>query len=238
MNYFTDLFSPETYEAFSRSDRNIPGFRMRQLPWAKRVHAGDQLVCYMTKLSRWIGVLEVLDDCFVDESPLFYPEDDPFVVRFKVRTAVWLPLGKTVPIHDRRVWESLSFTGDADPASSTWTGKVRTSLNRFSDEDGRFLAELLSSQQDGGADYPVNSERFRSLVTQRIRRSDKVVAVTVPQDDAERMPQQNEKDQSIRESSQMQALLAMCGEKMGFRFGCRRMIGPLFSRPGNLKTAA
>ena len=90
MAYFLDLFSPETYEAFVRSDRSISGFRMRQRNVARRVKPGDRLVCYMTRLSRWIGLLEVLDGPSVDETPIFYPENDPFVVRFRVRPLVWL----------------------------------------------------------------------------------------------------------------------------------------------------
>ncbi len=30
MAYYIDLFSPETYEAFSKSNQNISGFRLRQ----------------------------------------------------------------------------------------------------------------------------------------------------------------------------------------------------------------
>lgn len=59
MAYYLDLFSPETYEAFTRSDQSISGFRTRQENAASRISIGDKLICYMTKLSRWIGVLEV-----------------------------------------------------------------------------------------------------------------------------------------------------------------------------------
>jgi hypothetical protein len=59
MAYYLDLFSPETYEAFGNSSKTISGFRMRQLNAAKGIHPGDKLICYMTKLSRWFGVLEV-----------------------------------------------------------------------------------------------------------------------------------------------------------------------------------
>lgn len=61
MAYFTDLFSPETFEAFAKSDRTISGFRERQRTSAERLHAGDQLLCYVTRVSRWAGILEVID---------------------------------------------------------------------------------------------------------------------------------------------------------------------------------
>jgi hypothetical protein len=50
MAYYLDLFSPETYEAFGKSDRSVSGFRMRQLKSAQRIQPGDKFLCYMTKL--------------------------------------------------------------------------------------------------------------------------------------------------------------------------------------------
>src|SRR5215831_548537 len=124
MTFYTNLFSPDTFETFSRSARDVSGFSKHQLAWARRIHSGDRFLCYMTKLSGWVGVLEVLSDCYIDESPLFYPEDDPYVVRFKVRPSVWLPKEKAVPIHEKHVWDALSFTRGCDPNSPVWTGKV------------------------------------------------------------------------------------------------------------------
>ena len=49
---------------------------------------GDRLLCYMTKLSRWIGILEVASEVFQDDTPIFYEKDDPFVARFKVKPLV------------------------------------------------------------------------------------------------------------------------------------------------------
>ncbi len=40
MNYWTDLFTPETYEAFSCSDRSVSGFRETQRAMAERVRVG------------------------------------------------------------------------------------------------------------------------------------------------------------------------------------------------------
>ena len=85
MKYWTDLFTPETYEAFTNSDRTISGFRESQRSMAGTVNVGDRFICYMVTLSRWIGVLEVVEEPFIDRTPISYPENDPFVVRFKVK---------------------------------------------------------------------------------------------------------------------------------------------------------
>jgi hypothetical protein len=64
----------------------------------------------MTRLSRWVGLLDILEGPFDDHTPIFYPADDPFTLRFHVKPVVWLPLEKTTPIHADAVWNGLSFT--------------------------------------------------------------------------------------------------------------------------------
>ena len=131
MAYYLDLFSPETYKAFSNSARNVSGFRERQEGMADKIKPGDKLLCYMTKLSRWFGVLEVASEHFRDDTPIFYPADDPFIIRFKVNPLVWLPKELSVPIHESKVWISyrsqgdLSRTAHSGPANS---GTVSTRL--------------------------------------------------------------------------------------------------------------
>ncbi|WP_299426700.1 EVE domain-containing protein, partial [uncultured Meiothermus sp.] len=128
MAYFLNLFSPETYEAFTESSQTVSGFRPRQRNAVGRIQIGDKLICYMTKLSRWVGLFEVLSEHFIDNTPIFQTENDPFVIRFKVRPLIWLPKEHGVPIHEDDIWKGLSFTKDLDKNSITWTGKVRSSL--------------------------------------------------------------------------------------------------------------
>lgn len=214
MAYYTDLFSPDTYEAFTQSDQSISGFRPRQKNAASKIKPGDKLVCYVTKISRWVGILEVTSECFESDTPLFYSEDDPFVIRFRVKPLVWLPKEKAVPIHENRVWEALSFTQSHEKNSSHWTGKMRNSLNLLSMEDGQFLEELLERQEIDGHIYELDEAQYRKLVGQRIRREDKMVSVSVPQEDE--LEKEVRDAQTIRESYQIQALLARIGEAMEF----------------------
>ena len=127
MAYYIDLFSPETYQAFSNSARDISGFRDRHKSIAARIKPGDRLVCYVTRLSRWVGLLEVIEGPFVDHSPVFVAENDPFVVRFRVRAVTWLELEQAIPIHEEEIWQHLSFTKSLPEGSLAWTGKVRGS---------------------------------------------------------------------------------------------------------------
>jgi hypothetical protein len=215
MAYFIDLFSPETYEAFARSSRDISGFRLRHKNIAERVKPGDVFVCYLTRLSRWFGLLEVIGGPFIDDKPLFVPESDPFVVRFRVQTSVWLDIDKSIPIHDELIWAGLSFTSGLQTGSIGWTGKVRGSLVRLDDQDGRFLAEQLSAQARRGEAYPISEQDARKLATHTVNRPDKVVTVSVPDDSGAIEMAQVGLDVESRESIRIQALIATIGARMG-----------------------
>lgn len=218
VKYFITLFSPETYEAFSRSDRSVSGHRSRHRNMASRVQPGDRLVCYLTKLSRWVGILEVLGEPYEDDTPIFCEGDDPFVIRFRVRPLIWLPKEQAVPIHDQRVWNTLSFTRGLDPKSYSWTGKLRGSLVRLEDDDGEFLERFLLEQSRVREVFPIDEHQYAKLVRPTVRRTDKVVTVSVPDSaeagDEEPLPVPVKE---IRESRRIQALLADIGTKMGMK---------------------
>lgn len=214
MNYYTNLFSPLTYQAFSQSNQSISGFRERQQNKAQQIQPGDRLVCYMTKLSRWVGLFEVEEGPFFDETPVFYPEDDPFVVRFRIRPIVWLEKEHAIPIHEDFVWNTLSFTREHDQRSSAWTGKLRSSLNQLEPEDAAFLEEILLQQAQNPRVYPLSPSDIKKFEKHQVRRVDKLVPVSVPDKDEDEPPVEIHRDDEVRESIQVQALLAIIGARM------------------------
>lgn len=209
MKYFLNVFSPLTYEKFSNSAKDVAGFSERHRKAAGRVNIGDKLLCYMTKLSRWVGVLEVQSEPFTDNTPRFVEADDPYVLRFQVRPIVWLPKDQTVPIREGDVWGSLSFTKDVSSETPYWTGKLRTPLIEIDQADGSFLERRLLAQVEGGKSFPIPNKEWEKHCGLQVRREDKVVQVVVPEpeDDAP----------TIRESTQIQATLAQIGSAMSMR---------------------
>lgn len=215
MAYYIDLFSPETHEAFTRSTQGISGFRMRHKGMAERIKAGDVFACYVTRVSRWCGLLEIIEGPFIDSSPIFVTEDDPFVVRFKVHPKVWLPIDQSLPIHDDKVWNGLSFTRTLEKGSIAWTGKVRGSLVRLDDKDGKFLAEALSAQAKLPQTYALDEVERKKLTIHTVNRQDKVVTVSVPEDTAPTEEVSAPQEAAARESIQVQSLIAQIGARMG-----------------------
>jgi hypothetical protein len=216
MNYYLDLFSPETYEAFTKSDRTTSGFRERHRQVAQRLKVGDRFLCYVTKIMRWVGVLEVCSPPFEDSSPIFYAEDDPFKVRFKVKPIVWLDLEYAIPIYEDSIWNELSFTCGQVKGTPTWTGKIRSSLAQFEAHDAELLENLLLNQAKLSVLYPLAENDRKKLAIHTVRRLDKDVAVIVPEEtisDSEDPTHPTE----IRESIKIQALLAEIGSLMGMK---------------------
>ena len=212
MNYYTDLFSPETYLAFTNSDRSISGFRRRQKSYVDRLEIGDNLICYVTRISRWIGVLQVESKCFEDNTPIFTTENDPFIMRVKVNPLVWLTLENALPIHEIKIWKFLSFTNNLPPNSIKWTGMMRNSLNRLAESDWEFLKRTLLSQSNLPMTYALTEEDSKKIKGTRVRTKDKEVDVVVPEDEVI-----EEEDSETPESIKIQALISEIGERMGLK---------------------
>jgi hypothetical protein len=215
MKYALNVFSPETHPKFTASDRTVAGFRVRHRQAAERLSPGDLIVCYLTRLSRWVGVLEIVGAPFDDVTPLFVEQDDPFTVRIKVKPLVWLPPEHGIPIHDEAVWSKLSFTKAHSQASTNWTGAVRTALAPLTAVDGELLQKLLRAQAAKPRQYPLEPGEAKLFETNTVRRAEGSIAVSVPDNQPE--PQAAPAPAGVRESIKVQALLAQIGARMGLK---------------------
>ncbi|MBO0937909.1 hypothetical protein J2I47_15230 [Fibrella sp. HMF5335] len=217
MAYYIDLFSPETYAAFTISDQSVSGFRERQRSIATNVKVGDKLICYVTKLSRWVGVLDIKSSFFIDDSPIFTPVNDPFIVRFNVGPTVWLPLDKSPPIEADICWNHLSFTKKLPKKSLAWTGMVRGSLRKIDDKDGQYLEKLLIGQPANTVTYPLSERDNKVLKTPTVKTQDnKQVTVSIP-DNEVALLNTSQQQNTQRDSIRIQALLAEIGERMNLK---------------------
>ena len=96
---------------------------------------------------------------FKENTPIFYPTDDPFVVRFKVEPLAWLAKEKAIPIRDDRVWNTLSFTRGREKELSQWTSTLRTSLKQLDDSDARFIEEFVFLQANNGQVFEIDKQK-------------------------------------------------------------------------------
>ncbi len=214
-----DIYTPETWDAFRKSGATITGFRERHRGLAtERIQPGSIFLCYLTRLSRWCGVLEAEAESYFDTSPI-RPELDAFPVRCKVKPIVLLEPESAIPIQDDEVWKALTITNQYEREHPYWTGFFRSSLNSFGEEDGIYLVNLLKQQESNPKIYQFTDKDRRQLSSKRkVRTLAGEVEVEVPdQDDGEDLLDTNSvPEPAARESILYQAKVACVGAQMGF----------------------
>jgi hypothetical protein len=224
VSYYTDLFTPETWSAFRAHGASVAGFPKRQRNAAEALHPGDVLCCYMTKLSRWCGLLEVSSAVYEDTTPLF-TDPDPFVVRLNVNPLLVLDPEQSIPIADPSLWPNLSFTRELAVQVFGWAqfAGMRSSLRRLLPPDADLLMRALREQERNPRLYPL-SRREQQLIQRQVRGTERAVLVAVPEDEpaennehAAEPPDPIVAEPDVRQSLQVQAQLARIGVDMGFR---------------------
>lgn len=215
MRYFIDLFSPETFKYFLKSEKNISGFGKRQENIAKTIKKGDIFICYLTKVSRFCGILEVQEKYFVDSTPIFTENNDPYIIRFKVKPLVLLDLEKSIPVFENIIWDKLIFT-----QKKMWTSMIRSSLRELEQEDGKLLYSTLKLQSTESAKiYPLSEADHKKIKTSHytVKSNEKVISVSVPDNDNISENNNYPLNNEVRESIKIQAELARIGDVMGMK---------------------
>lgn len=137
-NYWLDLFTGRTWEEFKKHGAKVTGFRSTRCQRVKDIQPGDYLLCYLTGLSRFVGVLEVKSRYYEDNTPIW--EDAIFPLRFDVELLYELTPGTAVPILNLKNKLSI-FKNMSSPHA--WTGFFRGSPARFDPDDGRIIVEAI-----------------------------------------------------------------------------------------------
>lgn len=124
MRYYLHLFSPETAKAFTDSSQEVSGFRISRRTYVEnqKIGPGDKFICYVTRIQRFVGVLEVQSNYYIDKKPIFTSENDPFILRFKVKPLVWLPLEKSIPIYFEEY--GITFSSQKDLQKTILSGPI------------------------------------------------------------------------------------------------------------------
>lgn len=232
--YWLDLFTGKTWEEFLQGGANISGFRERRRKTAQQIHPGDYLICYLTGLSRFVGVLEVKSECYVDHSPIWTDEEFPY--RFQVKLVHKLNAQTAVPIFNLRDQLTL-FRG---LKSKAWSGFFRGSPALFDEQDAKIIIEAVKQAENN----PVIREYDEKKYWRRPRtfESAKVGVVTVPDDgpEEEAVPEKKQKGTATHE--EIQWLLLKLGSDMGLDVWVarndknREYAGNAFQKLTNLRT--
>ena len=205
--YWLDLFTGKTWEEFLKSGANVSGFRERRRKTAAGIHPGDYLICYLTGVSRLIGVLEVKSELYFDKTPIWEGEDFP--CRFKVELVYQLKPKTAIPILELRGKLSL-FHGLK--STNAWSGFFRGSPARFKPRDGETMVEAIKDSVANpiGRDYD-EKKYWRHPKTYE----SKVGVVTIPEKATDEEVETNEPLEGITTHEEIQWMLLKLGSDLG-----------------------
>jgi predicted RNA-binding protein len=87
-----------TWREFVNAGAEVSGFRERRWITVQKIKEGDYFLCYLTGISRWIGVLEVISKSYRDSTPIW--KDEIFPCRVKVKVVAQLTPETAVPVSE------------------------------------------------------------------------------------------------------------------------------------------
>lgn len=153
--YWLDLFTDQTWKEFLQAGGNVSGFSEHRWSIVRRIRPNDYLLCYLTGVSRWIGVLEVLGEPFQDNTRLW--QDWVFPSRLPVSVVAALEVETAVPVVD--MWDTLSIFKDLKNPNR-WSGPFRSSPAKWKREDGDAVVGVILEAEHNPVKRPVDPKKL------------------------------------------------------------------------------
>lgn len=131
-SYWLDLFTGRTWRNFIGSGAEISGFRERRWNTVQKIKPGDILLAYLTGVSRFIGLLEVISEPYKDDAPIW--KDEVFPCRIRVKPIITLEPETAIPVHSLK--DKLSIFQNL-VSLNAWTGWFRGSPYKWNNADAQ-----------------------------------------------------------------------------------------------------
>lgn len=132
------LFNPTTWSEFVEAGATVMGFPETRKRVVQRIKPGDRLYAYMTKVSRWVAVLEVTSDPYVATEPTIWKQG-AFPCRVKVRVVAEVPVEQGVPVlslsKDLRLFDNMK--------TPNWGLLFRVAPRELHREDGERITQAI-----------------------------------------------------------------------------------------------
>lgn len=138
--YYLALFNEETWNEFLDNGSSIYGTNLNKQRRMETINVGDFLICYVTKLSRFVGLLKINSKAYLDNSRIW--KNDIYPVRTSVHPIYVLKVDNGIPISELK--EDLEiFTNLKN--SKGWGGFFINSLNTFKEHDAEIIINKLKT---------------------------------------------------------------------------------------------
>lgn len=151
--YWLALFNQATWRTFLEHGARVAGFREHHRPRLQTIRDGDYLICYLTGLSRWIGLLAVTGRPYLDTAPIWL--EAPLPARLPVKPVVLLAPETAVPFEELRTQLGLD-------QQTFWTAPLRRAATRWPRTHGEVVAEALLDAQLHPVVRPIDQRHYGS----------------------------------------------------------------------------
>lgn len=155
--YWLDLFTPKTWEEAHRRNFEISGFREKRWSITQKIKPGDLLICYITEISRFAGILMVISKPYKDEKKAKEIWKEAFFpCLMNVKPVITLDFLHSIPA--KEIIPKLTI-------AKKWGGIRRGSPNRINKEDGDKIREILQESKKENREYPLAEQVIKYTST-------------------------------------------------------------------------
>jgi hypothetical protein len=137
-NYWVQVFSVDTWNEFVNAGARTSGFRLSRWGHLQKVRPGDYLLCYLSRVSCWVGILEAQSNGYLDNTTRIW-KAEIYPCRLDVRLLQSLPIEKAVPI--RELADRLSIF-----KRPRWNFYLIGSPTKWKEEDARAVIEAIKQR--------------------------------------------------------------------------------------------
>jgi hypothetical protein len=138
------LYTPRSWAEFCANGASVAGFNEHNWKTANKLAINDHLLCYVTGVKRWVGLLTVNSLAFRGSTRIW--SSDLYPCRIQVNPIIILKVENGVPMDE--VWNRF-----ANPNS--WWGYIRRSPGRLPDSDAVLIEKALEEAKTRPVNRPV-----------------------------------------------------------------------------------
>lgn len=136
--YYLAIFNKETWNEFLEKGSSIYGTTIKRQKRMESTNPGDFLICYVTGLSRFVGLLEITSKAYLDDKCIW--KNDIYPIRVNVN-----------PVYILKAENGILFSELSEEHGAfekyknirSWIGFIRTSLNTVTDYDAKITIEAF-----------------------------------------------------------------------------------------------
>lgn len=190
------------------------GFRESQKKRAESVKPGDRFICYVTGLSRFIGILEATSGSLWETTPIW--ASSTFPVRFRVKPIVVVPFENAIPPIELKD-QLKAFEGKPGVNNFGWL--FQGSLRKWAKQDGDLILGELHREAKHPTHRPFDQKKifkptaYSTLTTAKTPKGDVTVPVSEEPPPSVSHPASQAADATAH--TEIQALLVRLGGEMG-----------------------